>query len=94
MLSDGNWGALGLPPAFHTRELSVVASSDGEDYAAYARWLWMNGDPTLESLFGQTITPIELPALYARLHTWPRPVSVLVDWTPHTTFPDAVTDCP
>ena len=37
VLSDGNFGALTLPPAFHTRELSVMASSDGQDYQGYAQ---------------------------------------------------------
>lgn len=46
VLSDSNWGALVLPPACHTRELSVVASSDGEDYAAYAAWLWRHAELT------------------------------------------------
>lgn len=81
VLSDGNWGALSLPPAFHSRELSVVASSDGEDYQAYARWLWDHADPVLERLFPETIKPEDLPATLARLRDWPRPVSVAVDWT-------------
>ncbi|CAM3776150.1 zinc-dependent alcohol dehydrogenase [Deinococcus frigens] len=81
VLSDGNWGALTLPPAFHTRELSVVASSDGEDYATYAGWLWEHADPVLERLFAETITPDDLPATFARLRQPPRPVSVVVDWT-------------
>lgn len=81
VLSDGNWGALTLPSAFHARELSVVASGDGEDYAAYAVWLWQHADPVLERLFSETITPDALPATFARLRQWPRPVSVTVDWT-------------
>lgn len=80
VLSDGNWGGLTLPPEFHGRELSVVASSDGEDYSAYAAWLWGHHEPVLELLFEEEITPDELPATYARLREWPRPVSVLVDW--------------
>lgn len=80
VLSDGNWGALTLPPAFHSRELSVVASSDGEDYAAYAGWLWGNADPVLERLFAETVSPDELPAAFARLASWPRPVAVVVNW--------------
>ncbi|GAA5514018.1 L-threonine 3-dehydrogenase [Deinococcus carri] len=81
VLSDGNWGALGLPPAFHTRELTVLASSDGEDYAAYARWLWDHPDPVLARLFARTVTPDDLPAAFGRLVTWPRPVSLVADWT-------------
>lgn len=81
VLSDGNWGALTLPPAFHTRELSVAASSDGEDYAAYAAWLWQHADPVLEQLYSDTIRPEEVPATFTRLRHFPRPVSVVVDWT-------------
>lgn len=82
VLSDGNWGALSLPPAFHQRELWVVASSDGQDYHAYARWLWANADPVLEQLFQAVITPPELLDAYVRLREFPRPASLLVDWTP------------
>lgn len=81
VLSDGNWGTLSLPPAFHTRELSVAASSDGEDYAVYARWLWDHADPLLERLFAVTVMPEELPGAFERLRTLPRPVSLVADWT-------------
>ncbi len=80
VLSDGNWGSLVLPPSFHERELSVVASSDGEDYQAYADWLWTQPEPLLERLFQVTIRPPELIACYTRLRQLPRPVSVVVDW--------------
>ena len=80
VLSDGNWGALSLPPAFHQRELRLMASSDGEDYAAYARWLWEHADALLERLFQWEITPQGLPAVYERLRQLPRPVSALVNW--------------
>ncbi|WP_229670703.1 zinc-dependent alcohol dehydrogenase [Deinococcus aquiradiocola] len=81
VLSDGNWGALTLSPTFHERELWVVGSSDGEDYAGYARWLWLHADPWLEGLFAEVVTPAALPGTYRRLEDWPRPVSVVVDWT-------------
>ncbi len=80
VLSDGNWGHLVLPPEFHTRELTLVASSDGEDYHAYAAWLWQHAEPVLDTLFEEVIRPAELPATYGQLGTMPRPVSVLVDW--------------
>ncbi|PTA67255.1 theronine dehydrogenase [Deinococcus arcticus] len=69
VLADGNWGALTLPPAFHTRELQLVTSSDGEDYAAYARWLWHHPESLLAGLFPVTVHPAQLPALYPRLLT-------------------------
>lgn len=81
VLSDGNWGSLTLPAAFHSRELSVVASSDGEDDHTYAHWLWKNTDPVLERLFQRTVSPEELPGTYLELSHTPRPVSVLVDWS-------------
>lgn len=80
VLSDGNWGSLVLPPQFHSRELAVVASSDGEDYATYARWLWQHADPVLEMLFQRVVTPDELMDTFHQLFEMPRPVSVLVDW--------------
>lgn len=80
VLSDGNWGALTLPPAFHTRELTVTASSDGEDHVAYARWLWTHADPVLERLFEVTVTPDDLPTAFAGLGISPRPVSLVADW--------------
>ncbi|WP_310582211.1 zinc-binding alcohol dehydrogenase [Deinococcus sp.] len=80
VLSDGNWGQLVLPLSFHRRELSVVASSDGEKYQAYADWLWTHPEPLLERLFQFTIRPPELIACYARLRQLPRPISVVVEW--------------
>lgn len=80
VLSDGNWGALTLTPDFHRKELSVVGSSDGEDYAAHARWWWPHVSPVLAALYPLTVPAAGLPGLYARLGRPDRPVSVLVDW--------------
>ena len=82
VLSDGNWGALTLTPDFHRKELSVVASSDGEDYAVHARWWWRNVSPVLEALYPVTVAAADLPDLYARLSTPDRTVSALVEWIP------------
>lgn len=82
VLSDGNWGALTLTPDFHRKELSVVASSDGEDYAVHARWWWRNVNPVLEALYPVTVAAADLPDLYACLSTPDRPVSALVEWIP------------
>ncbi|MVN85547.1 theronine dehydrogenase [Deinococcus sp. HMF7620] len=80
VLSDGNGGALSLPPAFHQREVQVVGSSDGEDYAAYAHWLWAHAEPRLDHLFPLTVRPADLPGLYSQLQARGRPVSAVVDW--------------
>ena len=80
VLSDGNGGRLALPPSFHRRELSVVASSDGENYQAYADWLWTQPEPLLERLFESSIRPSELIMCYQRLQQLPRPISVVVEW--------------
>ena len=82
VLSDGNWGALTLPRAFHERELTLIASNGGDDYPAYARWLWDHPAPQLEQLFQDTLRPDQLPEAYRRYAgPSPRPVSALVMWT-------------
>ena len=80
VLSDGNWGALMLPPNFHRRELTLMASSDGDDYALYAAWLWRHADPLLARLFETTVPASELPAAYCKWREIPRPPSVVVRW--------------
>ncbi|WP_241191246.1 theronine dehydrogenase [Deinococcus psychrotolerans] len=80
ILSDGNWGAFTLPPEFHGRELSVVASSDGENYHSYAEWLWAHPDLLLDRLFETRIEAEQLPETYQRLSSWPRPISLTVAW--------------
>ncbi|MDL2344690.1 theronine dehydrogenase [Deinococcus sp. MIMF12] len=80
VLSDGNWGALTLPREFHSRELTVTASSDGEDYAAYATWLWEHADGRLAELFPVTLTREQLPRAFRKWRQWPRPVSAVVEW--------------
>ncbi|AFZ69265.1 zinc-dependent alcohol dehydrogenase [Deinococcus peraridilitoris] len=81
VLSDGNWGSLVLPRAFHDRELLVVASSDGEDYRTYAEWLWQHPEPLLTRVFESSVAPADLVNTFDRLRVLPRPVSVVVDWT-------------
>src|SRR5207302_8393889 len=36
--ADGNLEALMLAPAFHKKELNIVATSDGWDYQKHATW--------------------------------------------------------
>lgn len=60
VLADGNIEALRLQPEFHTKELTIVGSSDGWDYAAHAAW-WFDyvrrTNPPLDLLFDVQITP-------------------------------------
>ena len=68
VLSDGNWGTLTLSPEFHRRELTIMASSDGDDYPTYARWLWNNADPLLERLFEASLPASKLAAVLPNLY--------------------------
>lgn len=40
VLSDGNLESLTLTPAFHAKELQIIASSDGWSYHMHADWLF------------------------------------------------------
>ncbi len=84
ILADGNLEPLRLTSAFHKRELSIVASSDGWDYQAHAAWYfpWVQaaGLP-IEILFEETISAETLPETFERLTTQsPRPLKVLVEY--------------
>ena len=82
MLADGNVEPLTLAPTFHTKELTVIGSSDGWDYQQHARWYFervKDGMPALEALFDEQVTAAELPATFARMARGERtPVKVLV----------------
>ena len=82
VLADGNLGPLVLTPEFHARELSVVASSDGEDYPGYARAFfehWQETRAPLEGLFTQRVTAQGLPETFARLAV-EKPIKVFVNY--------------
>lgn len=88
ILADGNLEPLSLTPAFHERELSVVASSDGWDYQAHAAWYfpWIQsaGLP-IDDLFEETVTAEALPETFERLAAQQqRPLKVLVDYSTQT----------
>lgn len=54
VLADGNLEPLVLTPSFHTKELSIMGSSDGWDYQQHAHWYFeqiKDGTPHLEALF-------------------------------------------
>jgi alcohol dehydrogenase len=82
VLADGNREPLQLAPSFHARELLVVGSSDGWDYAQHAHWYFAcvrAGSPALEAIFDESVTAAELPATFARLARGAvTPVKVLV----------------
>lgn len=82
VLADGNREPLTLSPAFHTKELLVVGSSDGWDYRRHAAWYFDRiaaGSPELEALFEEHVEASELPATFARLARGEiAPVKVLV----------------
>lgn len=70
LLADGNIEPLTLVPAFHARELSVIASSDGWDYQRHAEWYFERAPSSrddLEALFEVETDAAHLPATFARL---------------------------
>lgn len=83
VLADGNREPLTLAPEFHARELRLFGSSDGWDYAAFARWYFaavvLAGGAGLERLFELEIEAAALPETFARLARGEiAPVKVLV----------------
>ena len=82
ILADGNIEPLTLTPEFHARELSVVASSDGEDYPGYAQKFfeyWRGTRAPLDKLFTVRITADELPETFEQLAVT-KPIKVFVDY--------------
>ena len=87
ILADGNLEPLTLTPHFHERELQIVASSDGWDYAQHAAWFFdvFTHDPAtraaLEALYDWRIPAADLPDAFARMAAAEQPpLKVLVDW--------------
>jgi alcohol dehydrogenase len=89
VLSDGNLEPMTLTPAFHEKELSIVASSDGEDYRGHVRWYFEQAprfQHTPALLFQHEITSAQLPETFERLATGDiAPVKVLVRYRGRTT---------
>lgn len=83
ILSDGNWGRLRLASEFHTRELTVVGSSDGMRYQDHAR-IFFGMPPkqqkTLAQIFDCRIKAAGLIALFENMAEGHRPLKVMVDW--------------
>jgi alcohol dehydrogenase len=84
VLADGNFEPLTLLPEFHTKELCIVGSSDGWDYAAHAAWFWeylRQQSPPLDELFDVRIPASALPETFAALDTGTlSAVKVLIDY--------------
>ncbi|CAA9565846.1 MAG: hypothetical protein AVDCRST_MAG86-1049 [uncultured Truepera sp.] len=82
VLADGNIEPLTLTPEFHRRELSVVASSDGEDYPGHARAFfdrWRETKAPLDKLFTRRIAAADLPEVFGEMLESP-PVKVFVSY--------------
>jgi len=82
ILADGNLEPLTLTPEFHTRELSVVASSDGEDYPGHAAAFfayWLGARAPLAKLFTWRVSAGDLPETFERLLVDP-PLKVFVSY--------------
>lgn len=70
VLADGNLEPLTLTPEFHSRELSVIASSDGEDYPGHAAAFftyWLGARAPLAKLFTLRVSAEDLPKAFERL---------------------------
>lgn len=83
VLSDGNVEPLTLEPEFHSRELSIVASSDGEDYPGHARAFfdyWRETRHPLEGLFTWRVRASDLPQTFERMLS-ERPLKVFVSYS-------------
>lgn len=82
ILADGNLEPLTLTPAFHAKELTVVGSSDGLDYRAYAMqyWSYLRTFPfSLTQLFQAQVQRKQLAETFAALAVGAiNPVKVLV----------------
>ncbi|MFK7805916.1 MAG: zinc-binding alcohol dehydrogenase [Anaerolineae bacterium] len=84
VLADGNLEPLILLPEFHEKELSIVGSSDGEDYFGYAEWFWDVAKAAahdLEQLYQLKIPCSELVETFGQLaDAGPNPIKVFVDY--------------
>jgi alcohol dehydrogenase len=84
VLSDGNLEPFTLSPHFHSKELRIIASSDGWDYQQHALWFWkaVEEDSRLaDTLFELTIMASDLPKTFAALAKGEiSPIKVLVNY--------------
>lgn len=85
VLADGNIEPLILLPAFHRKELSIVASSDGWDYYEHAKWFFEHiakSDLSLAPLYDMHVKHRQLPSTFLKLALGKRaPIKILVDYS-------------
>ncbi len=83
VLSDGNIEPLTLNPVFHSHELRIIGSSDGEDYVGDARELfdtWRLNHAPLQSFFEWRVGSKELEVAFARMLQEVPPIKALVTY--------------
>lgn len=82
VLADGNVEPLVLSPAFHEKEQTVIGSSDGLDYQAYATWFFEHAPRAayvLQRVFELETSADELPHVFSRIaNAELRPLKALV----------------
>jgi alcohol dehydrogenase len=82
VLADGMSDPFVLAPAFHRNELTIVAATDGDDYANHARWLFARAPRAIAALleiFDHEVRSEYLPGFFTRLVTGEiRPLKALV----------------
>ncbi len=87
ILADGNKEPLVLTPDFHSKELTVIGSSDGNDYHSHAKQFFAlptHDTYPLTALFEHTTTADNLPATFAALASCAiNPIKVLVQYDIH-----------
>ena len=84
ILSDGNIEPLTLSPHFHSKELTIIGSSDGWDYHQHAAWyfdLLQRKNIAIDKIFDKTISFSELPDMFEALDNGslsPQPTKVFI----------------
>lgn len=83
ILSDGNTEPLTLSTQFHSKELTIIGSSDGWDYQEHAIWYWRYAEENTlaKTIFDMTVSVDDLPDTFAALATGAkRAIKVLVNY--------------
>jgi alcohol dehydrogenase len=84
VLADGHLEPYTLLPEFHSKELTIIGSSDGWDYQQHATWFFGSDQKTLgklESLFDLLINANELSSTFKKLANQEiDPIKILVDF--------------